>query len=182
MHTHLEPPRWPADVRWLPPAQRWRQPPPVRLRSWLDETGSLTARLQRLSGGRLRVRVLVEGWQRPWREERQTLRLPHRELAWVREVQLVVDGTPWVQARSILPRATLTGMGRRLTRLGDRSLGGLLFRDPALRRGEIATSLLPLGRQAVWARRSVLHLHGRPVLVAEAFLPALWAADPLLHG
>lgn len=182
MYTLTDQPHWPAHVRWLAPAQRWRQPPPVALCGWLDETGSLTTRLQRLSGGRLRVRVLAEGWQRPSCEERHALQLSSREYAWVREVVLIVNDTPWVQARSILPRASLTGLGRRLTRLGNHSLGGLLFRDPALRRGEIATSLLQLGPHTVWGRRSVLYLHGRPILVAEAFLPALWAADSTQSG
>lgn len=164
---------WPHPPRWLPSPQRWRQPPPAELLSWLLETGSLTQRLQGLARGRLRVRVLGEGWARPTPEERRHLRLPARELAWVREVSLGIDGEVWVQARSILPRSSLAGVGRRLTRLGNRSLGGLLFRDPALRRGDIATAALPTADGQRWARRSKLMLHGHPILVAEAFLPAL---------
>lgn len=164
---------WPHPRRWLNPRQRWRQPPPADLLSWLDEPGSLTRRLQTVAAGRLRVRVLSEGWGHPTLEERRCLRLPAREMAWLREVSLGVDDTVWVQARSVLPRSSLTGVGRRLTRLGDRSLGALLFRDPALRRGEIAVARLPGRGDPLWARRSKLVLHGHPVLVAEAFLPAL---------
>lgn len=170
----LTPPTfWPQPRRWLSPRQRWRQPPPADLLTWLDEPGSLTRRLQRLAGGRLRVRVLAEGWGHPTREERHCLGLPAREMAWLREVSLGVGDITWVQARSVLPRSSLTGVGRRLTRLGDRSLGALLFRDPALRRGEITTARLPGRDGPLWARRSKLVLHGHPVLVAEAFLPAL---------
>lgn len=170
----LTPPTfWPHPPCWHSPRQRWRQPPPADLLSWLDEQGSLTRRLQRLAAGKLRVRVLAEGWGRPTREERRCLGLRMRELAWLREVSLGVDDVTWVQARSVLPRSSLSGVGRRLTRLGDRSLGALLFRDPALRRGEITTARLPGRDGALWARRSKLVLHGHPVLVAEAFLPAL---------
>jgi len=168
-------PCWPHPPYWLPPRQRWRRPPPATLPTWLDEPGSLTARLVALAQGRFRVRVLAEGWARPTPEERRCLGLHDREQAWVREVMLLGDGQPWVRARSILPRASLVGVGRRLTRLGDRSLGGLLFRDPALRRGDIACACLDMEGQPVWARRSKLMLRGHPVLVAEAFLPALLA-------
>lgn len=170
---------WPHPAYWPARRQRWRLRPPRPLLHWLDEPGSLTARLQQLAGGRLQVRVLGEGWGRATAEERRALRLPARERPWVREVMLCCDGQDWVQARSILPRGSLVGVGRRLTRLGNRSLGGLLFRDPALQRGDISCAALdhPLGR--VWARRSILHLHGHPVLVAEAFLPALLAMPPV---
>lgn len=172
MHAPLSS-SWSHPPRWLPGAQRWRQPPPAELLSWLLEPGSLTQRLQGLAGGRLQVRVLGEGWARPTLEEQRHLNLPARERAWVREVSLGVDDVTWVQARSILPRSSLAGVGRRLTRLGNRSLGGLLFRDPALRRGDIATACLPAADGRLWARRSKLMLHGHPILVAEAFLPAL---------
>lgn len=168
-------PRWTHPKRWLAPRQRWLQPPPAALLSWLDEPGSLTARLVALAQGDFQVQVLREGWARPTREECECLSLSGREYAWVREVMLLGRSQPWVQARSILPRSSLTGVGRRLTRLGNRSLGGLLFRDPALHRGVIASARLTLDGQLAWARRSKLMLHGHPVLVAEAFLPALLA-------
>ncbi len=143
------------------------------MRTWLDEPGSLTARLIQRAQGQFRVQVLSEGWAHPTREERLCLGISAREYAWIREVMLIGNGEHWVQARSILPRSSLVGVGRRLTRLGNRSLGGLLFRDPALLRGDIASACLTLGGGPVWARRSKLMLHGHPVLVAEAFLPAL---------
>lgn len=166
---------WVHPVRWFPPARRFTLRPPAHCLPWLDEAGSLTARLQRLAHGRLRVDVLREGWARPTAEERRALRLATAERAWVREVRLGPPGEGWVQARSVLPRRSLSGLGRRLTRLGNHSLGALLFRDPALVRGDIHHARLPAPGQP-WARRSLLILRGRPVLVAEAFLPALWAA------
>lgn len=164
---------WPHPARWLGPRCRWQSPPPVALLSWLDEAGSLTARLQALAHGRLQVQVLSEGWALPTRDECRQLGLRGGRLAWIREVRLHCDGETWVQARSVLPRSSLAGSGRRLTRLGNRSLGALLFRNPRLLRGDIAIAALQLQGSTVWARRSALHLHGHPVLVAEAFLPAL---------
>lgn len=171
MQRHLS--DWRPPACWYPAARHWQLVPPAPWRTWLNEAGSLTTRLQRKAQGRLRVRVLHEGWAIPHREERQQLGLKAGQYAWIREVQLLNDNTVWVQARSILPRSSLTGMGRRLTRLGNQSLGSVLFRNPALVRGEIACAQIELAKGLCWARRSRLTLHGHPVLVAEAFMPAL---------
>ncbi|MEK6789060.1 MAG: chorismate lyase [Pseudomonadota bacterium] len=164
---------WRPPACWHPAATHWRLTPPAAWRSWLNEPGSLTARLQRKALGGLRVRVLHEGWAVPHLEERRQLGLKAGQYAWVREVQLLNGDAVWVQARSILPRSSLTGMGRRLTRLGNQSLGSVLFRNPALVRGDIACARVTLANGICWARRSRLTLHGHPVLVAEAFMPAL---------
>jgi len=164
---------WHHPALWLPSTRHWQIAPPTQWRSWLKEPGSLTARLQRKAQGQLRVRVLHEGWALPHREERAQLGLAAGQLAWIREVQLICQNDVWVQARSILPRSSLIGMGRRLTRLGNQSLGSVLFRNPQLVRGDIACAQILLRNQLCWARRSRLSLQGHPILVAEAFLPAL---------
>lgn len=171
MQKHLS--DWRPPTCWHPAARHWQLTPPAPWRTWLNEAGSLTARLQHKARGHLRVRVLHEGWAVPHREERRQLGLKAGQYAWIREVQLLNGNTVWVQARSILPRSSLTGMGRRLTRLGNQSLGSVLFRNPALVRGEIACARIALSNGLCWARRSRLTLHGHPVLVAEAFMPAL---------
>jgi chorismate--pyruvate lyase len=119
------------------------------------------------------VRLLWQGWARPAPEERRRLGLPAGQYALIREVELLGHGQPWVRARSILPHTCLRGPGRRLRKLGNRSLGGLLFKDPTLRRGAIEVAPLRQAEGTVWARRSRLYFHGRPLLVAECFLPAL---------
>lgn len=171
MQKHLT--HWHHPDRWLPSPRRWQIAPPPKWNDWLNEAGSLTARLQRKAQGRLRVVVLTEGWAVPELEERTQLSLMACERAWIREVELRCGETVWVQARSILPRSSLLGMGRRLTRLGNQSLGSVLFRNPHLVRGDIACAQLLLRNQLCWARRSRLSVHGYPVLVAEAFFPAL---------
>ncbi len=167
---------WPS-ARWQP-VQRLRPPP--RVGRWLLDEGSLTARLQGM--GRFHVEVLRHGWQAATPEERRRLGLPPRSATLVREVLLYCEGMPRVYARSILPAATLRGGHRHLRRFGARSLGAHLFRRGQPRREPFELLQLPAGSHLpgmttatavpLWARRSVFYLAGRPLLVAELFLPA----------
>lgn len=165
---------WNPPRRWLLPARHWQLHPTPAERDWLLEPGSLTARLVARSGGDFRVQLLGQYWGRPAPEEARRLRLHPGRFALIREVALIGQGQPWVRARSVLPASSLVGAGRRLRKLGNRSLGGLLFRDPTLRRGPIEISRLQQPEGRVCARRSHLVYHGRPLLVAECFLPALF--------
>ena len=63
--------------------------------------------------------------------------------ALVREVQLLCNGVPWVYARTVIPRRTLSGRQSRLAHIKSRSLGAMLFADPSMRRGELQ---LEIGR------------------------------------
>lgn len=170
-------PVWIPPRHWLPPARYWQAQVPAQVRAWLLEPGSLTAQLVALSHGDFRVRLLAHYWGRPAPEEARRLGLPPGRFALIREVALIGCGQPWVRARSVLPASSLTGAGRRLRKLGNRSLGGLLFRDPTLKRGAIEIARLDQPEGRVFARRSHLVYHGRPVLVAECFLPALFAHE-----
>lgn len=169
-------PLWTPPRHWLPPARHWQLAPPPAVAGWLRESGSLTARLVALAGGEFRVRLLAQYWGRPAPEEARRLGLPPGRFALIREVALQGRGETWVRARSVLPVSSLAGAGRRLRKLGTRSLGHLLFRDPTLRRGPIEIARLRQPEGPVFARRSHLVYHGKPVLVAECFLPALLAA------
>jgi chorismate--pyruvate lyase len=167
---------WNPPAHWLPPARHWCLRTPAQVTGWLQETGSLTTRLVATAQGDFRVRVLAQYWGRPAREEARRLHLPAGRYALIREVELIGRGQPWVRARSVLPVSSLNGPGRRLRRLGNRSLGGLLFRDSTLRRGPIEIASLRQPEGMVFARRSHLVYHGQPLLVAECFLPALFEA------
>lgn len=152
------------------------------MRQVLLDEGSLTARLVAASGGNFAVRVQRQCWLRPLAGEREALELRPGAHALVREVTLECHGKPWVFARSVLPAASLTGELRHLRRFGARSLGALLFADPRLVRGDFALALIGpedalvpqalRAAHALWARRSVFELRGRPLLVQEVFLPA----------
>jgi len=182
---HRQPPRWRPQHQWL----RSRIPAP--LAGWLLDTDSLTARIRRVCCGAFRVRVLGQGWARPRLDERRALGMRAGERALVREVQLLCDGEPWVYARTIIPASTLCGPQRRLAHLGERPLGAFLFADPGMRRGPVELACIRRGEQmyatavsglrrrpaAIWGRRSVFRVGGKPLLVSEVFLPGLSGRD-----
>lgn len=144
---------------------------------WLTLEGSLTRALQLRCQQSFRVDILQEGWARPDREEALTLGIPEREYAWVREVRLCGDDTPWVLARTVIPGATLRGSDRRLRHLGNRPLGAYLFSNPAWERGPFETGLCHTDRpgQPATARRSRFSNGQKSLLVGEYFLPQLLA-------
>lgn len=146
---------------------------PQHWRPWLCERGSLTQQLSKASQHHLSVEVLRLVWARPSLTEARLLGIPQRQKALIREVHLCGYGTPWVFARSVIPAATLKGPDRRLLLLGNRSLGTLLFSDPAIQRGPLEVCRLLHQQQACWARRSVFQLSHGPLLVSEIFLPAM---------
>jgi chorismate--pyruvate lyase len=131
---------------------------PAHWRPWLYDSGSLS-----------------ECWQYPSADEARALGISPRRRALIREVELLGrNAEPWVFARTVIPATTLTGVERRLLRLGSRSLGSYLFRDPSLERAPLrACRLQDSGGQHYWARRSVFRLHHKPLLVCEVFLPAM---------
>lgn len=175
------------NTLWMPSRGTGRRGPfPPSARSWLLDTGSLTARLKSLGTTALRVQVLAEAWQRPGRSEVSVLQIAHGRVAWIREVLLVSGDRPWVFARTVMPSSSLRGGCRRLRRLGGRPLGSVFLDRSRVRRGPLEVARITpedgaYRRAAVhvepgrWARRSILYIQERPVLVTEVFLPALAA-------
>ena len=147
---------------------------------WLKLEGSLTRALQLRCRSCFRVDILREGFARPTLEEARTLDIPPRQNAWIREVSLNGDNTPWVLARTIIPLATMAGPGRRLRNLGRRPLGAYLFSQPEWQRGPFETGLCQRtsGAQPLAARRSRFFSGNRSLLVGEYFLPTLFDSDP----
>lgn len=162
------------DVRWTDLRRVTRLHAPLCWQRWLTDRASLTQHLLNASNGKFRVEVVRQGWARPTRSEAQTLGIPIRQLALIREVHLLGNDQVWVYARSIIPASTMTGRERQLSHVGNRSLGSILFSDPTMHRGPLQISRLQLSnQQTVWARRSKFFLSGKPLLVCEVFLPAL---------
>ncbi len=174
-------PRWRTHRRWL------RSGIPNALRSWLLDEGSLTDRLKRCCRGGFSVRVVDEGWRRPQLDEVRVLDMSVTSMAWVRQVQLLCHGKPWVFARTVVPATTLTGAQRQLACLGNRPLGAYLFADPGMQRSPVQLARIARGSALfedavrdlsrkppeIWGRRSVFRVGGKPLLVSEIFLPAI---------
>ncbi|APX94774.1 chorismate lyase [Halomonas sp. 1513] len=169
------------DCRWRPAAAH-RPAMSAAWWQWVASSDSLTARLIAAADGRpFRVRLLEQRLGRPRLDEARALGLPRHQAAWLRQVALCVDERPWVVARSVAPLAQLRG--QRLERLGERSLGSWLFRQPGLKRSPIDVSADPapfaaaLNPSGPWGRRSVFRHAGFAVLVQEFFLATM--ADEL---
>ena len=178
--------RWLSNQSWDNPRQSWHLHPSTALRSWLLDSGSLTAKLLKLSGGKFKVQVLRQVHARASRSEALALGIGFNELCLIREVILRGHNQPWVFARSVLPLSSLTGSLRHLRKQGTRPLGAFLFSQPHLKRSPIALALISghhaylpealMGTNPVWGRRSVFSLEGKPLLVSEVFLPEFSSA------
>lgn len=173
-----------TEPAWFPVrSPRARRIHPA-VRSWLTESGSLTARLQALAGP-IRVQVLYQDWGRPFLSEAFRLQVPRGERVWIREVALEAAGRQLLLARTVAPAATLTGTGVRFTRLGTRPLGEWLFSRSDVKRMSMDwTCLDPARRLAFptqrpyWGRRTLYLIGpGLPLLVSEFFLPAVFALE-----
>ena len=124
-----------------PSTARWRPAPPPALsgaqKDWLTRGGSLTRHLQQL--GRVDVRITREAVDTGWFDEAFSLALPARAPVWVREVALLVDGTPYVAAHSIVPLAASRGPWQAIRRLRTRPLAELLYRDRTVSRSALVS-------------------------------------------
>ncbi len=165
----------------------WRQIPPTgKMRAWLTDRGSLTARL--ISHGcQFNLLRISQQLIRPHYDERRVLALRAGELAVVREVILRDGDTPLIFAHSAVNPRDLYGAWRGLSRLGARPLADMLFHDPTVTRmpmeykrlrsphlflAPVNKSLGPITGEC-WARRSVFLRDGRPLLVTEVFLSGI---------
>ena len=174
-----------AEPDWHVASRLYRRDVPESVLRWLLDPASLTRRIQSACPGCFRVEVLFQGWAQPQHNEARELGMRTGSWGFVREVHLLCDGRPWVFARTVIPRTTLTGPRRRLTRLKTRPLGAVLFADPTMQRGPVEIArltpcdkLFPAAIQQlvqqpemIWGRRSLFTLGGKPLLVSEIFLP-----------
>jgi len=156
------------------------------LSRWLRDRGSLTQRIQQRCN-LFEVRNVFSGSARVELNESFLLGIPSRQNAFTREVFLYADGKPVVFAHSVVAHQHLRGAWSAVDGMGNKPLGALLFAHPLVSREPLhfkslrsnnqlyksASMVLsdPPGR--LWARRSLFHLHGAPLLVTEVFLPGI---------
>jgi chorismate--pyruvate lyase len=176
-----------AEPDWHVATRLHRREVPEPVLRWLLDPASLTRRILATCQGKFRVEVLSQGWARPQHNEMRELGMRQGSTGFVREVHLLCDDRPWVFARTVIPRTTLTGPRRCLTRLKSRPLGAVLFADPSMQRGPVeiaqltpcdklypaAILHLPRHPEIIWGRRSLFTLGGKPLLVSEIFLPGI---------
>ena len=159
------------------------------LRPWLFDRGSLTARLQ--TKGDFALHVIKQGLSKPTMDEAITLCINRKAWVRTREVVLFCNEIPVVFAHTILPCFPRGPMTLWLRRIGDDSLGAMLFSHAGFSRGEIQCKrldrrhiLFQTAIQAlqltgdppsnVWARRSRFLFDQQSILVTEIFSPILW--------
>lgn len=179
---------------WRPACPRVLAAVPAPQRGWVAWPRSMTRRLAEVCGAPVRVEVARQARGGILGHERRLLG-PRAAPAVVRQVVLRAGDRPVLAARTVLPLATAKGANALLLRLGRRPLGEVLFshgrgrwraREAALSRPEAPEwrgidlpRLMPAGVRQFWARRTVYLLSGRPLLVVEAFLPALFEVEAL---
>ena len=175
------------EPNWIAGRQLRLSQVPADTYDWLSDQGSLTARIRRTCAGSFRVRVRHQGRATPLYSEGRLLGMRQGGAAIVREVELLCDEVPWVFARTVIPVTSLRGRARRLTMLGTRPLGEVLFADPRTQRlvmemarlnprhslFHAATVSLETEPNELWGRRTLFRLDGSPLLVNELFLPAV---------
>ena len=172
---------------WYRRSQLFAQRAPADVQSWLFDTSSLTARLVRRCPGRFRVELLSQTVRKPTLDEVDALNLAYGDSALIRQVHLCCGNSRLVYARTVIPLKTLQGAQRSYTNLGNRPLGAMLFADRTMRRDAPTVSRLEPGDELyastgaggkdVWGRRSLFRVSGKPLLVSEFYLPALFESS-----
>lgn len=176
------------EPQWLDARQRRFGVIPEGSYAWLKDQGSLTKQVIAQCGrSGFRVQVVDQGLAYPWLSEAEALAIPAASLCWIRQVRLCCGSANWVYARSVIPLSSLKGGARRLSVLGEKPLGQVLFSDPRTQRLRMQIAKLKPGQKlfkaascgaastigSMWARRTVFEYDGKPLLVNEVFLPEL---------
>ncbi|MCW8933132.1 MAG: chorismate lyase [Gammaproteobacteria bacterium] len=157
----------------------------ANVKDWLFDAGSLTARLINNCDELFSVKVLSVKSATPTPDEIKALKLKPRSQAIIREVLLLCGSQPVVYARTIIPLSSMRGPLRGIVKLGNKSLGEVLFADKKMQRKPMEITSLQathkyhrwtggLKKEAIWGRRSVFILKNEEILVSEFFLPNLF--------
>jgi chorismate--pyruvate lyase len=106
----------------------------------------------------------------------------------LREIEFTCGVRRWIFAQSVFPQSTVE-CHPWLRALGDQGLGEAMAAVAEVRREPLEYLELHSGHPlalaagadpaegALWARRAIYRLGGRPILVQEVFLPALGRCD-----
>lgn len=143
------------------------------VQKWLYSTGSLTQKIEKYAGQKMRVSPIFEGRKRLNVRQKRYLSLPNNrpQSAWVREVLLFGkdDEPAWVLAKSVFAFVYLTGQVRQLSNLGSRPIGYVIFRR---NKAKLIKRWYQYSEKG-WERTSLYHWQGAKLLITELFLPTL---------
>ena len=188
-------------TRVIMPKDQWLSLADIKLRlseadadllqyQWLAEYGSMTSCLTEAAGEPLDVEVLSSNEQELSAEEKSFLALNNRNKAYVREVIMSIDDSPWLYGRTVVPHETLKGDGEQLKQLGTKPLGQLLFKNNVSSRLFIEVAVITknhflypdlvsnIQQKHLWARRSMFLFNDSPLMVQEVFMPACAFLQP----
>ena len=168
-----------SEPRWTSHSPHLRLSLSTDIYSWIYEKNSLTQRLRQIYGKAVKVKILFHQWKSPFLSESLHLALPVYRYCLIREVLLYAENKPLTLARTILPQKTIQNAQQKLSHLGTRPLGEVIFSDPSSERLAMDISYtqpkiwhksFPIN-QAIWGRRTVYTIQKQPLLVSEFFLP-----------
>jgi chorismate--pyruvate lyase len=159
---------------------------PASFRAWMLDPGSMTVRMEHLCR-QVEVHVLTNQDDQMTDEERQYLPSIQGDRAWIREVIMTCDQVPWLFGRTVIPLSGAKASLPELTKLKTTPLGKVLFADPTTTRSGYQFAYLTPDnfyvqrcRQSIqspseplWARRSIFHYQGKPLILTELFLPQM---------
>ncbi|WP_233113658.1 chorismate--pyruvate lyase family protein [Aggregatibacter actinomycetemcomitans] len=152
-----------AQLHWLAEDAPQVKQLPRSVHCWLFDKQSLTVKLKQTCA-RFDVKVRSEKWIEKTFEN-ETALLPAGAY-WCREVLLLGDGKPWIEARTLIPQ-TLFVYHQELSMLGKKPIGEWLFQQTPQRR-LIQWAQDP--QSGLYARRSLFWVQNIPMLISELFL------------
>jgi chorismate--pyruvate lyase len=158
---------------------------PSHVKNWLSESGSLTQRIKQTFSGVFSVQPQQQGSSTAFITDAERLGIAQQEEAFVREVILMVSGRAMVFARTTVKASSLKTL-EKLTKLGDKPLGEVIFSYPSLKRPQLHVASVHVSQLSknmaealgttdfLWARRNTYEIEGQQFLVSEFFLPAMF--------
>lgn len=122
---------------------------------WLTDKNSLTQRLRTFTRDFIQLHILYDDWGMT--ESNQE--------AWIRRIEWKHGEDIWITATVIIPDTSITPETEELTRIGNRAIGEILFRDPTLTRSDFTFYKEKSG----WLRESVFYYKQKPIFISEYF-------------
>ena len=153
---------------WLSDSQLKTHLKKQNILEWLNEEGSITAKIS--SDSKFKLEILSDDLGIAEDEEYLALDIASEEVR-IREVVLYGDLVPLVYARSIIPSLTSSKGYPGLGTIGSKPLGDLLFQSELFikTRREFA-QFETSSKEVIWGRRTHYLVRGYPLSVMEVFL------------